>query len=57
VELIASQTILNLSEREADLSINMVRPRQGRLMVRRAGQFGIGLYGSRDYLKGQGDTT
>lgn len=54
VELVASQTILNLSEREADLSLNMVRPHHGRLMVRRAGYFGVGLYGSRDYLRKAG---
>ncbi|OAP35890.1 LysR family transcriptional regulator [Sinorhizobium americanum] len=50
VELVASQTILNLSEREADLSINMVRPQHGRLMVRRAGEFGVGLYGAPSYV-------
>lgn len=54
VELVASQTILNLSEREADLSLNMVRPKHGRLVVRRAGQFGVGLYGSHVYLEKMG---
>src|SRR5690606_33856573 len=54
VELVASQTILNLSEREADLSLNMVRPKHGRLVVRRAGQFGVGLYGSPGYLEKAG---
>ncbi len=54
VELVASQTILNLSEREADLSLNMVRPKHGRLVVRRAGRFGVGLYGSPAYLEKAG---
>ncbi len=54
VQLVASQTILNLAEREADLSLNMVRPKGGRLMVRRAGYFSVGLYGSADYLEAAG---
>lgn len=54
VQLVASQTILNLAEREADLSLNMVHPQKGRLMVRRAGQFTIGLYGSSGYLETAG---
>lgn len=54
IQLVASQTILNLSEREADISLNMVRPRRGRLIVRRAGYFGVGLYGSPAYLERAG---
>ncbi len=54
VQLVASQTILNLAEREADLSLNLVHPEKGRLMVRRAGQFSVGLYGSLDYLETAG---
>lgn len=54
VELVSSQTVLNLAEREADLSLNMVRPQHGRLMVRRAGYFGVGLYGSPGYLEKAG---
>lgn len=54
IQLVASQTILNLSEREADISLNMVRPQRGRLIVRRAGHFGVGLYGSPGYLEHAG---
>ncbi len=54
VQLVASQTILNLAEREADLSLNMVHPKGGRLMVRRAGHFTVGLYGSPSYLETSG---
>ncbi|QRG07050.1 LysR family transcriptional regulator [Xanthobacter dioxanivorans] len=50
VQLVNAQHILNLSEREADISINMMNPRRGRLMVRRVGQFGVGLYGATAYL-------
>jgi DNA-binding transcriptional LysR family regulator len=54
IQLVASQTILNLAEREADVSLNMVRPQRGRLIVRRAGYFGVGLYGSPAYLEQAG---
>lgn len=54
IQLVASQTILNLSEREADVSLNMVRPQRGRLVVRRAGYFSVGLYGSASYLESAG---
>ena len=51
IELVSSQHILNLADREADISLNMVRPQRGRLMVRKASQFGVGLYGAPSYLK------
>lgn len=54
VQLVNAQHILNLSEREADISINMINPQRGRLMVRRVGQFGVGLYGARSYLEQAG---
>jgi DNA-binding transcriptional LysR family regulator len=57
VQLVTAPHIVNLAEREADLSINMVRPRAGRLIVRRLAQFGVGLYGSRAYLKAHGVPT
>ena len=47
VQLVTAPHTLNLSEREADVSINMVRPQQGRLVTRHLGQFGIGLYAAR----------
>lgn len=54
VQLVTAPHIVNLAEREADLSINMVRPRAGRLVVRRLAQFGVGLYGSGIYLDAHG---
>jgi DNA-binding transcriptional LysR family regulator len=50
IQLVSAQHVLNLSEREADVSINMVTPQHGRLRVRKVGQFSVGLYGSRSYL-------
>lgn len=54
VELVSSQHIVNLSEREADVSLNMIRPQHGRLMVRKASQFAVGLYAAPDYLHSAG---
>jgi DNA-binding transcriptional LysR family regulator len=54
IQLVNAQHVLNLAEREADISINMVSPEHGRLMVRKAGQFTVGLYGSAGYLESAG---
>lgn len=54
IQLVNAQHILNLSEREADVSINMVNPQRGRLRVRKVGQFSVGLYGSASYLETAG---
>lgn len=53
-QLVNAQHVLNLSEREADLSINMVRPEHGRLKVCKVGQFTVGLYGTARYLERAG---
>ena len=50
IQLVNAQHVLNLSEREADVSINMVSPERGRLVVRKVGQFTVGLYGAPAYL-------
>jgi len=54
VELVSSQHIVNLSEREADVSLNMIRPQNGRLMVRKASQFAVGMYAAPAYLESAG---
>jgi DNA-binding transcriptional LysR family regulator len=54
IQLVNAQYALNLSEREADLSINMMSPEHGRLMVRKVGQFTVGLYGAASYLESAG---
>ena len=50
VQLVTAAHLLNLAEREADISLNMVKPQRGRLNARKVGQFTIGLYGSPSYL-------
>lgn len=54
IQLVNAQHVLNLSEREADVSINMVSPERGRLLVRKVGQFTVGLYGAPSYLDAAG---
>ena len=54
VELVASNTVSNLLQREADIAVRMVRPDQGSLVTRRLGQVAIGSYAHRDYLRRRG---
>jgi DNA-binding transcriptional LysR family regulator len=50
VELIAENTNLNLSQREADLAVRIGRPSQPGLVVRRLGALVNGLYAAPGYL-------
>ncbi|MGN6093020.1 MAG: LysR family transcriptional regulator [Luteibacter jiangsuensis] len=50
LELITSNTTANLSRREADIALRVVRPERGNLKVRRVGHMTYSVYGSRDYL-------
>lgn len=50
VELVVSNALSNLLQREADIAVRMVRPDQGSLSCRRIGQVVIGAYAHRDYL-------
>lgn len=52
IELVASNQISNLLEREADIAIRMVRPAQSALITRHLTDWPIGFYGHRDYLAG-----
>lgn len=54
VQLVTAPHILNLADREADLSINMMSPEKGRLVVRKLSQFCVGLYASEGYLSQHG---
>jgi DNA-binding transcriptional LysR family regulator len=50
IQLVNAAHILNLSEREADISINMMKPQRGRFLIERLTQFSVGLYGAPTYL-------
>ncbi len=57
VELVASNAVENLLEREADIALRMVRPQQGTLVARRLADQPLGLYAHRDYVQAHGRPT
>jgi DNA-binding transcriptional LysR family regulator len=57
IELVASNTLENLLERDADIALRMVRPTQSALVVRRLEDMPLGLYAHRDYLARHGEPT
>lgn len=50
LELVAENRSFSLSKREADIAITLGRPPSGRLFARKLTDYGLGLYGSADYL-------
>jgi len=54
VELVTERYLINLTKREADVSISFVPPAGSRLDVRKAGSFKLGLFGSATYLERRG---
>lgn len=54
IELVVSNAVSNLLQRDADIAIRLVRPDQGSLVSRRVGQAAIGAYAHRDYLRRRG---
>jgi len=54
VELVADNSALNLSRREADLALRIGRPLQPHLVMRKLSDIADGLYASRAYLERHG---
>ena len=54
VELVTSAQMLNLTKREADVSLSFVHPTGSRLIVRKIGRFDARLYGAPAYLREHG---
>ena len=54
LELVASNAVSNLLQREADIALRMVRPDQSSLVAKRVGQVAIGTFAHRDYLRRRG---
>lgn len=54
LELVTSPQLLNLTKREADVSLSFMRPRGFRLVIRKIGGFECRLYGAPDYLARRG---
>ncbi len=51
LEIVPGIRSMNLTKREADVAIRMVRPDQGNVVVRKLGVLGYALYGSYDYFE------
>jgi DNA-binding transcriptional LysR family regulator len=51
VELVATARNFSLTKREADIAFSLTTPTQGRVIVRKLTDYGLGLYGSAEYLK------
>ena len=54
VELVTSAQLLNLTKREADVSLSFVCPSGSRLIARKIGRFDLKLYGAPSYLQKHG---
>lgn len=54
VELVTERHLINLTKREADISISFVPPSGQRLVVRKIGTFRLALYASPDYIRRSG---
>jgi DNA-binding transcriptional LysR family regulator len=57
VELVTSAQLLNLTKREADVSLSFVCPTGSRLIVRKVGRFDVRLYAAPAYLRDHGVPT
>jgi len=54
VELVTERHLINLTKREADISVSFVPPQGPRLKVRRVGEFRLALFSSEAYLARRG---
>jgi len=54
IELVASNAVENLLEREADIALRMIRPTQTGLVARRLAELPLALYAHRDYIAARG---
>ncbi|MGP0016434.1 LysR family transcriptional regulator [Pseudomonas sp.] len=54
IELLATDKVHDLLQREADIAVRMTAPKQDQLIARRVGQVELGLYAHVDYLQRQG---
>lgn len=54
IELVLSNSLDNLLQRDADVAVRMVEPDQQALVVRKIGSIALGLHAHREYLERQG---
>jgi DNA-binding transcriptional LysR family regulator len=57
VELVTERHLINLTKREADVCVSFVPLNGPRLMVKKAGEFRLGLFASETYLTERGTPT
>lgn len=50
IELVLSNTVQDLTRRDADVAVRMTAPTQGELVARKLGSIPLGLFAHRDYL-------
>jgi len=55
IELVTSPHHINMTKREADISLSFMKPQGKRLLVENIGGFELRLYGAPDYLAARGD--
>lgn len=53
LDFVTASGFLNPSKREADIAVMMARPRRGRLVAAKLGDYGLRLYAAADYLAGR----
>ncbi|MCF6322380.1 MAG: LysR family transcriptional regulator [Rhizobiaceae bacterium] len=51
IELVATDEVENLTQRDADIAVRMVRPQNPNLIARKVNEIHMGIYGRKDYLK------
>ncbi len=54
IDLVATNSLSNLLQREADIVVRMVRPEQESLVARKVGEVQFGFFASADYLARRG---
>jgi DNA-binding transcriptional LysR family regulator len=54
IELVATDRVQDLLQREVDIAVRMTEPQQDVLIARRVGAIGVGLYAREDYLQAHG---
>lgn len=54
LELVATDVVQDLLQRDADIAVRNVRPTQDDVVARKVGSIAIGLFGSADYLQRRG---
>lgn len=54
IELVLTNRVQDLLQREADIAVRMTQPKQDLLIARRVGEVELGLYARRDYLDARG---